>query len=138
MHAAMQNDAVSILAAVSRAGQEWSLHADMQMMQHLKLAYAADLSLVSALHRRAPYNRKWREYKEIKVCLGIEEMRVEELLLEAITLITFPQTSTSVEWSGLRRQYIRGARWMMRSFAILLVSQTCWSSGHYLPDDWRK
>ena len=69
----------------------------MQMMQHLKLAYVADLSLVSALHRRAPYNRKWREYKEIKVCLGIEEMRVEELLLEAITLITFPQTSTSVE-----------------------------------------
>ena len=48
-------------------------------------------------NRRTPYNRKRREYKEIKVCLGIEEMRVEELLLEAITLITFPQTSTSVE-----------------------------------------
>ena len=43
MHAAMQNDAVSVLAAVlGRDRNEACMW--MQMMHHLKLVYAADLS----------------------------------------------------------------------------------------------
>ena len=58
--------AAAVLAAVSRVGNEvMMLHAAMQIaatclvlmnpsMQHLKLALAADFSLVPALHGHAP------------------------------------------------------------------------------------